>query len=105
MHVGNEDTKSQTLITYVGPSTPEQSNYLAATILFAEDFDTASLPKSARARRLMTIDCTPRADNQKNETGVKRLRSILKGLEGTKVKIITPYSNSITEEDFFARAS
>ena len=105
MYVRNQDTKSQTLITYVGPSTPEHANYLAAEILFADDFDTASLPKSVRARRLMTIDCTPRADNQKNETGVKRLRSILKGLEGTKVKVITPYGNSITEEDFFARVS
>jgi len=105
MYVGNEDTKSQTLIAYVGPSTPEQANYLAAQIRFADDFDTASLPKSVRAYRRTTIDCTPRAGNQKNETGVKRLRRILKGLEGTKVKVVTPYANSITEKDFFARVS
>ena len=100
-----EDNTTQTLITYVGKASPEHSSYTAATIMFAEDFDMASLPKSVRAHRLMTINCTPRAGNKKNEAGIKRLRRILKALEGTKVKVIMPYGNSITEEDFFARSA
>lgn len=102
MYVCKEDTKTQTLISYVGKVSPEQHSYTAATILFADDFDIASLPKSVRAHRYMTVDCTPRRGNAKNEAGVKRLRRILKALEDTKVKVITPYANSITEEEFFA---
>jgi hypothetical protein len=73
--------------------------------MFAEDFDMSSLPKSVRAKRRMTIDCTPREGNVKNEAGVKRLRRILKALEGTPVEINMPYSNNITEEEFFARVT
>lgn len=105
MYVGNEDTSAQTLITYVGPTSAEHSSYMAATILFAKNFDVASLPKSVRAHRLMTVRCTPTSGNEKNEAGIKRLRRILKALEGTTVKVIMPYSNSITEDEFFARAT
>ena len=105
MYVGNEDTKTQTLIAYVGKTSPEQHNYTAAQIRFADDFDISSLPKIVRAYRSMTINCTPRNGNEKNEAGIKRLRRILKALEGTKVKIITPYGNSITEEEFFVRCA
>ena len=103
MYVGNEDTINQTLIAYYGPSEADHSGYAAVMILFAEQFDMASLPKSARAHRLTTINCTPRSDNAKNETGIKRLRRILKGLDGHAVKVITPYGNSLSEEEFFAR--
>jgi hypothetical protein len=51
----------------------------------------------------MTIECTPTAANPKNEAGIKRLRRILKSLEGCKVKVLMPYANSITEAEFFAR--
>jgi hypothetical protein len=51
----------------------------------------------------MTITCTPTAKNAKNETGIKRLRRILKALEGRNVKVVMPYANSITEDEFFAR--
>ena len=103
MYISNEDTKTTTLISYIGPLTEDHPSYAAAKIFIAEDFDIASLPKSVRAHRLMTIDCTPRAENAKNETGIKRLRRILKALDQHKVKVITTYGNSLTEDEFFAR--
>jgi hypothetical protein len=105
MYVGNENTATQTLITYVGPASAKDTGYLAATILFAESFDLSALPKSLRARRMMKVVCTPTSANEKNEEGIKRLRRILRALEGTPVKVIMPYGNSISEEDFFARAA
>lgn len=105
MYVGNEDRTTQTLISYVGPTSAEHTAYLAASIRFADNFDLSALPKSLRAHRLMTVRCTPRNDNEKNEAGIKRLRRILKALEGTPVKVIMPYTNSITEQEFFALAA
>jgi len=104
MYVGNEDTATQTLITYVG-NLAGHSSYTAAKILFADNFDMASLPKSVRAHRLMTVNCTPTKGNEKNESGIKRLRRILKALEGTPVKVLMSSANSITEEEFFALAT
>jgi hypothetical protein len=103
MWVGNEDRNKTTIITYSGPTKPEHTNFAAVHITFQSDFDIESLPKSVRAYPAMTIDCTPRAKNSKNETGIKRLRRILKALEGRNVKILMPFTNSITQEEFFAR--
>jgi hypothetical protein len=99
----NEDHTTTTLIAYIGPSQTTHVEYVAAEIYFAEDFDINSLPKSVRAYPKMTITCTPTAKNAKNETGIKRLRRILKALEGRNVKVVMPYANSITEDEFFAR--
>lgn len=104
MYVGDEDTKTQTLITYIGPTNTDPER-LCAKILFADNFDMASLPKSVRAHRMMTVNCTPTIGNKKNEAGIKRLRRVLKALKGTPVKILMPYGNSITEADFFTRAA
>lgn len=97
------DNTNTTLIGYVGPSQPDHVEYVAVEIFFAEDFDIGSLPKSVRAHPCMTIICTPKAKNAKNETGIKRLRRILKALEGRNVEVVMPYANSITEAEFFAR--
>jgi hypothetical protein len=103
MWVGNEDITTTTIITYCGPTERVRNNYAAVNITFQSDFDIESLPKSVRAYPAMTIDCTPKTGNSKNETGIKRLRRILKALEGRKVKVLMPFTNSITEEEFFAR--
>ena len=103
MWVGKEDRSKTTILTYCGPTKPDHTEFAAVTISFALDFDLESLPKSVRARSGMTIDCTPRAGNSKNETGIKRLRRILKALEGRNVKVLMPFTNSITQEEFFAR--
>lgn len=105
MYIGDQDTKATTVIQYFGPVTAEHSEYTGVTILFADDFDHKALPKSVRAHKMMTIDCTPRAGNELNETGIKRLRRILAALEGTPVVRTMPYGNSITEEEFFSRAA
>lgn len=104
MYVGNENTSTQTLITYVGRNDETHHKYALAEILFADNFDMTSLPKSARARRITTIHCTPREGNAKNEAGIKRLRRILKALEGHNVKVLMPYANSVTEDEFFSIA-
>ena len=103
MYVGNEDRTTTTLITYIGPTQREHNDYAAVDICFAYDFDLEGLPKSVRAYRSMTIRCTPTAGNSKNGAGIKRLRRILKALEGRKVKVLMPYATSITEDEFFAR--
>ena len=105
MYIGSENTDTQTIIQYVGPKDASHTDYLAAMIYFSADFDLSALPKSVRAYRMMTVRCTPSASNEKNEAGIKRLRRILKALEGTPVKVTAPYSNSISEEEFFARAA
>ncbi len=105
MYIGNKDTTTQTLIIYVGQTNAGHSSYTAAQIRFADNFDMASLPKSVRAHRLMTVNCTPTKGNEKNESGIKRLRRILKALEGTPVEVLMPHINSITENEFFARAA
>ena len=105
MWIKDADTRTTTLIEYVGPSSAEHSSYLADRILFGDNFDHNALPKSVRAAKMMTINCTPRADNVKNEAGMKRLRRILKALDGTPVLIRMPYGNSITAEEFFKRAA
>lgn len=103
MYIGNEDITTTTVINYVAPTMPHHDSYAMVCITFAEDFDWASLPKSARARRITRIDFTPNDSNPKNESGIKRLRTILKALEGSKVKVLGGYSNSVTEEQFLAR--
>jgi len=103
MYFGNEDRTTTTVITYIGPTDRAHTDYVAVDICFAKDFDLESLPKSVRAYSSMTIVCTPTAGNPKNEAGIKRLRRILKSLEGCKVKVLMPYANSITEAEFFAR--
>jgi len=103
MWVGKEDRTTTTIITYSGPTKREHTNYAGVNISFAKDFDLESLPKSVRAHSCMRIDCTPKAENSKNETGIKRLRRILKALEGRNVKVLMPFTNSITEDEFFAR--
>ena len=105
MWIKDVDTTTTTLVEYIGPSAADHSSYLAAKIRFADNFDYTTLPKSVRAAQLMTINCTPKAGNTKNETGVKRLRRILKALEGTPIETRMSYSNSITEEEFFRRAA
>ena len=105
MYTKGQNTDTDTLIAYVGPSQDAHGEYLAVEILFAETFDISGLPKSVRAKRMMWINCTPRDGNAKNEAGVKRLRRILKALDGTPVKVLQCYGNSITEAEFFKRAA
>lgn len=100
MYIGTNDTKTQTIIQFIGARTG--TAYIAAKIYFADNFDHNALPKSVCARKMMTIDCTPRKDNAKNEAGLKRLHRILAALEGTSVVVDMPYANSITKEEFFA---
>lgn len=102
MMTANHDTKTTTLIAFFGK--PELNSYIGAEILFADDFDYEALPKSVRAHKMMTINCSRRAGNEKNEAGLKRLRRIQKALEGHKVEVVMCYGNSITEEEFFAIA-
>lgn len=104
MYVGNENTTTQTLISYTAPLDGEQNKYAGVSILFADDFDMSTLPKSVRAHKLTRIHCSPSKGNVKNEAGIKRLRRILKALEGHNVKVLMPYANSVTEDDFFAFA-
>lgn len=99
MYIKDEDTKTTTLIACVGPF--DGSNYTAAQILFAEDFDMSILPASLRARRFMTIRFSAVRGNEKNETGIKRLKRILKVLEAHQHKVIMPYQNSVTLEQLF----
>jgi len=97
------DNTNTTLFGYIGPSQPHHTEYVAVQILFAENFDIGSLPKSVRAHPCMTINFTPKEGNTKNEAGFKRLRRIMKALEGRNVEVVMPYGNSITEAEFFAR--
>jgi len=92
---------NQTIISYVAPKNADDNAYSAAHIKFSSEFDIDSLPKSVRASRSMKIDCTPKGDNKKNETGIKRLCRVLKALEGTPVKVEMTYGNSVTKEEFF----
>lgn len=97
------DNTNTTLFNYIGPSQPDHGEYVAVQIRFAEDFDISTLPKSVRAYPCMSINFTPKEGNAKNETGLKRLRRIMKALEGRNVEVVKRYANSLTEEEFFAR--
>jgi hypothetical protein len=97
------DNTETTLITYVGPSRPDDVEYVCVEIQFAKDFDLGSLPKSVRAHSWTTIKFTPTDKNPRNEAGIKRLRRIMKALEGRKVEVVNRYRNCITEDEFFAR--
>lgn len=97
------DNTNTTIFGYIGASDRYHSDYVAVHIRFAKDFDISSLPKSVRAYPCMTINFTPKAGNAKNETGFKRLRRIMKALEGRNIEVVMPFANSITEAEFYAR--
>jgi hypothetical protein len=93
---------NETQVSFIAPVTPAHSNYVAVQIVFADGFNLETLPKWVRAHPMMTIDCTPREGNQKNEQGVKRLRRILEGLRGTSV-YEKKYSNTLPMEEWLER--